>query len=141
MNFKEDRAESAETGLATQVVHHIIVFVVPPGSLSGNQTPVLSGTAPGDMPLILPAGEWPKRPWGSDLMFEMHYTPNGVRQDRSRADHFPKRPNMKSARCRSAIRHQDPPGDDNYKVEQLILYAEMLLLASCRHASARQRFS
>ncbi len=87
--FKEDRwIESAEARPgATQVVHHIIVFVIPPGEefFAGNpKTPVLTGTAPGDMPMMLPEGMAKKIPAGSDLIFEMHYTPNGVAQkDRS----------------------------------------------------------
>src|SRR5262249_17237107 len=60
-NFKEDRwvvAAEAKPD-ATAVVHHIVVFIVPPGKTfhGGNpETPVLCGTAPGDMPLILPPG-------------------------------------------------------------------------------------
>ena len=45
---------------------------------------MLCGTAPGDMPLILPTGSAKKIPAGSKLSFEMHYTPNGVAmKDRS----------------------------------------------------------
>src|SRR5436190_1927277 len=88
-NFAEDRwvvrAEAKEG--ATEVVHHIVVFIVPPGLTfipkAGN-APVLCGTAPGDMPLILPPGMAKKVPAGSDLIFQMHYTPNGKAQkDRS----------------------------------------------------------
>jgi hypothetical protein len=126
-NFKEDRwVESAETRAgATQVVHHIIVFVVPPGEefYPGNpQTPVLSGTAPGDMPLILPAGMAKKVPAGSDLIFEMHYTPNGVaQQDRSSVGLiFSKEAPKYEIRTVpvSNPSFKIPPGDDNFKVEQ-----------------------
>jgi peroxiredoxin len=87
--FKEDhwvvRAE-ARPG-ASEVVHHILVFIVPPGVQfwPGNpHTPVLCGTAPGDSPTVTPAGTAKRIPAGSKLVFEMHYTPNGRSQkDRS----------------------------------------------------------
>ncbi len=83
-NFKEDkwvvRAE-AKPG-APSVVHHIIVFVVPPGQFFNPERPgaVLVGTAPGDLPTILPEGYAKKVPKGSKLIFQMHYTPNGKAQ-------------------------------------------------------------
>src|SRR5216683_1665897 len=88
-NFKEDRwvvrAESKPG--ATEVVHHIVMFIVEPGRLFNPElgnAPVLCGTAPGDMPLILPPGMAKKIPAGSELIFQMHYTPNGKAQkDRS----------------------------------------------------------
>jgi peroxiredoxin len=94
--FTEDRwVERAEARPgAPSVVHHVIVFVMPP---KGSKEPfppgppvlppiteearkatVLAGTAPGDMPLILPPGHARKIPAGSKLVFQMHYTPNGV---------------------------------------------------------------
>src|SRR5947209_2411445 len=88
-NFEEDkwvvRAE-ARVG-APEVVHHIVVFIVPPGQrfFPGNpRTPALGGTAPGDMPLMLENGMAKKVPKGSRLVFQMHYTPNGrAQKDRS----------------------------------------------------------
>jgi hypothetical protein len=70
------------------VVHHIIVFVVPPGAdaerlVSGGQG-FLCGYAPGDMPSLLPAGTAKKIAAGSELVFQLHYTPNGTpAKDRS----------------------------------------------------------
>jgi peroxiredoxin len=87
--FTEDRwVERAEAVAgAAAVVHHIVVFTAPPGTrfFPGNpETPVLAGTAPGDMPLMLPAGAAKKVPAGSQLVLQMHYTPNGKPQkDRS----------------------------------------------------------
>jgi peroxiredoxin len=89
-NFTEDKwVERAESkGGATEVVHHIIVFIVPPGqkfSRANPNHPTLSGTAPGDMPLMLPPGMAKLVPAGARLVFQMHYTPNGKAQkDRSR---------------------------------------------------------
>jgi peroxiredoxin/mono/diheme cytochrome c family protein len=126
-NFKEDRwVERAEVRAgAPSVVHHVIVFIVPPGETfwQGNpRTPVLCGTAPGDMPLILRPGIAKKIPAGSDLVFEMHYTPSGVAaRDRSRVGLiFARQP--PKFELRVAVIHNPmfriPPGDNNYKVEQ-----------------------
>src|SRR5262249_57173787 len=71
------------------VVHHIIVFIRDPkkGSGGGGNGPgdgFLVGTAPGDIPLILPPGMARKIPAGSDLIWQMHYTPHGKEaKDRS----------------------------------------------------------
>lgn len=87
--FKEDvwvtRAEARAGNPA--VVHHVLVFIIAPGVTFvpklGN-APVLCGTAPGDMPLMLPEGMAKKIPAGSKLLMQMHYTPNGQAQpDRS----------------------------------------------------------
>jgi peroxiredoxin/mono/diheme cytochrome c family protein len=87
-NFTEDRwIERAETRPgAPEVVHHIVIFIVPPGVGFRPDLPgaVLAGTAPGEMPLMLEPGFAKKIPAGSRLLFEMHYTPNGRAQsDRS----------------------------------------------------------
>ncbi len=88
-NFAEDKwviQAEARPG-APAVVHHMLVFLVPPGEkfMPGNvRTPVLSGTAPGDSPLVLAPGMAKRIPKGSRLLFQMHYTPNGTEQtDRS----------------------------------------------------------
>jgi hypothetical protein len=68
-------------------VHHIILFIEPPGTkfFPGNpETPVLCGMAPGDLPMLLKPGTAKMVPKGSSLIFQMHYTPNGKAQkDRS----------------------------------------------------------
>src|SRR5262249_1692959 len=73
---------------AAEVVHHIIVFILPPGqkfNKNNPNVPTLSGTAPGDMPLILEPGMAKLVPRGAKLIFQMHYTPNGKAvKDRSR---------------------------------------------------------
>jgi thiol-disulfide isomerase/thioredoxin/mono/diheme cytochrome c family protein len=79
--FTEDhwvqRAEAKPD--ATAVVHHIVVFIVPKGEFVDPEGPgsILCGTAPGDLPLILPPGCSKKIPAGAKLVFQMHYTPNG----------------------------------------------------------------
>jgi mono/diheme cytochrome c family protein/peroxiredoxin len=80
-NFKEDkwvvRAEARPDALP--VVHHMLIFVLPPGQLYNPDDPgqTLCGTAPGEMPLLLKEGLAKKVPAGSRLLFQMHYTPNG----------------------------------------------------------------
>jgi peroxiredoxin len=114
-DFKEDRwvqAAEARPG-AREVVHHIIVYVVPAGFRLGAPRPanrkpdapargrgpaagcpgpaqdgigrgLLVAYAPGDMPLLLKPGQAKKIPKGANLLFQMHYTPDGVqRKDRS----------------------------------------------------------
>jgi hypothetical protein len=70
------------------VVHHILVYILAPGKRNPYDTDgtasTLSGWAPGDMPAVYPAGTARRIAAGSRLMFEVHYTPNGVEQtDRS----------------------------------------------------------
>jgi peroxiredoxin len=94
--FKEDRwvqAAECRPG-AREVVHHIIVYVVDPAKKGrdrrggdprdGIGNGFLVAYAPGDMPLVLPPGHAKKIPKGAVLVFQMHYTPDGVaRTDRS----------------------------------------------------------
>jgi peroxiredoxin len=109
---------------APEVVHHIVMFVVPPGKkfFPGNpETPTLAGTAPGDMPLVLPPGTGKKIPAGSQLVFQMHYTPNGrAQKDRSSmglifAKEPPQREVLTLPIANPAF--EIPAGDDNYEVE------------------------
>ena len=83
-DFKEDRwVERAEARPgAAEVVHHILVFIMPPGEVFRPDGPgsVLCGMAPGDMPIMLEPGFAKKIPAGSRLLFQMHYTPNGKAQ-------------------------------------------------------------
>jgi len=66
------------------VVHHILLYVIPPGDQKASRRRILSGYAPGALPLSTPDGVAIKVEAGSKLLFQMHYTPNGVAQtDRS----------------------------------------------------------
>ncbi len=132
-NFTEDKwVERAEAKAgAAAVVHHIVVFIVPPGRTFRQRDPglrVLCGTAPGDMPFIAPPGAAKKIPKGSKLVFQMHYTPNGrpYKDASSVGLIFSKTP----------VEHQmltlpihNPrfligPGDDNYQVESRFTFKE-----------------
>jgi peroxiredoxin len=125
-NFDEDRwVEKAEARPgAAAVVHHIIAFVIPPGErfIPGSpRTPTLCGTAPGEMPFILPPGFAKKIPKGSKIVFQMHYTPNGKAQkDRSEIGLiFAKKPPQKEVITIPVYNlfFRIPPGDDNYQLE------------------------
>jgi len=66
------------------VVHHIIVFVIPPGKTFRNLLDldnfgqyILGGFVPGDAPIVAPPGTAKLVPKGSQILFEVHYTPNG----------------------------------------------------------------
>jgi peroxiredoxin len=125
-NFKEDRwvvrAEARPDAAA--VVHHIIVFVLPPGKRFFKDDPnciVLCGTAPGDMPLLLPPGRAKKIPAGSRLVLQMHYTPNGkaVKDASSVGLVFADKEPTHEVRTVPVFNafFRIPPGDDNFRVE------------------------
>jgi len=59
------------------VVHHILVYVIPPGGNRRDSRQVLAGYAPGTPPLQLTDGLAIEIKAGCKLLFEMHYTPNG----------------------------------------------------------------
>jgi peroxiredoxin len=124
--FKEDKWVQVAECMPDNhgVVHHIIVFVNPPRSdakdAAGFQ--FLVGYAPGTRPFVLPDGMAKLIPAGSKLVFQMHYTPNGSKQqDRSSVG-------LCFVEDPSTIHHRVvtgnatnasfviPPGDDNYEV-------------------------
>jgi peroxiredoxin len=132
-NFKEDRwvARAEAKAEAGAVVHHIVVFIVPPGKEFTRDDPraaVLCGTAPGDMPLIAPDGAAKRVPAGSKLVLQMHYTPNGTAQkDRSSVGLvFAKMPPEREILTVPILnpRFEIPPGDDNYQVESRYTFRE-----------------
>jgi len=69
------------------VVHHIIVFVIPPGQEVRQMgegmgaRDLLVGTAPGNPPTRCPEGMAKRIQAGSKLLFQMHYTANGAEQE------------------------------------------------------------
>jgi len=71
---------SAEARPGTRaVVHHILVYVIPPGKRRRDLRKILAGYAPGSPPLQLKNGTAIEVQAGSKLLFEMHYTPNGTK--------------------------------------------------------------
>jgi hypothetical protein len=88
----------------------------------------LAPFAPGDMPAVFPAGSAKKLPKGATLVFQMHYTPNGVEgKDRSSVGLiFAKEPPKHEARTRSIAKKEFviPAGDANYKVVSSSIFSE-----------------
>ena len=80
--FTEDvwiQAAEAKPGNA-EVVHHVIAYIVEPGKRvfdRDGETAILVGWAPGDMPAEYPEGVARRIAAGSEIRFELHYTPNG----------------------------------------------------------------
>jgi peroxiredoxin len=126
-NLKQDiwiQAAEARPGNPA-VVHHIIVFCHDPkdGDEDGFGGQHVCGVAPGDPPLVLPPGVARRIPAGAELIFQMHYTPNGkAATDRSKVgfvlykgkdkpQHFSHTQPVMNSWLRI------PPGDPNWKVE------------------------
>jgi peroxiredoxin len=69
------------------VVHHVVVFVLPPGVEKIDEAggDFLAAYAPGMPARVLPDGVAKRIPAGSKIVLQLHYTPRGTRQvDRSR---------------------------------------------------------
>lgn len=81
--FKEDKWVSAMQILPTDrsVVHHVLVFLVPPGQDYASDNRGLggffAGYVPGNDNQVVPAGLAKKVPAGTRFEFQIHYTPNG----------------------------------------------------------------
>ncbi len=80
---------------APEVVHHVLVFLLPPANRSNAASDREAGDdeaggffaayAPGNEPLIFPEGFGKRIPAGSRMKFQLHYTPNGTAtKDQSR---------------------------------------------------------
>ena len=124
-NFEEDMwVQAAEIRPGERsVVHHVIVFVQ-----GGGQQKLLAGYAPGEQPAIIPKGLGRKIPAGSNLVFQVHYTPAGKAvNDRSYiglvfAKETPKYDIM--TRPVMNTRLVIPPGDENYEVRSTYTFTE-----------------
>ena len=124
-NFTEDRwVHAAEIRAGNPgVVHHIIVF-----TQKGSDRRLLVGFAPGEQPAILGPDMGRKIPAGADLVFQVHYTPNGnAVSDKSYVGLiFTKTPPKQELLTRPVLnaRFVIPPGDPNYKVESSYTFTE-----------------
>jgi peroxiredoxin len=90
--FKHDVWIRAAEGKPSNrsVVHHMVVFYMPPGQKEPEPADALlkavASSGPGIPALITPEGYARHVPAGSKLVFQMHYTPNGTEQvDQSEA--------------------------------------------------------
>jgi hypothetical protein len=150
-NFKEDvwvQAAEARPG-NRGVVHHIIVSYRDPKGKDrsggrGIGDGFLVGTAPGDMPLLLPPGVARKIPAGSELIWQMHYTPNGKEaKDKSQVGliFYKGKEPPKYLSQTIGISKGDfiiPPGESNLKVEsEWTVPRDTLLLSFMPHMHLR----
>jgi peroxiredoxin len=120
------------------VVHHIIVYVIPPGvaptGRAGRlQTNWLGAFAPGLRQVPLAEGYARYVQKGSKLLFEMHYTPNGTAQpDRSYAGF--KFADPATVKKEVAVMNAGnftfkiPPHDPNYEVESEFVFRQNAIL-------------
>jgi hypothetical protein len=150
-HFKEDtwvQAAEARPGNRS-VVHHIIVSFRDPKSKdrqrgSGIGDGFIVGTAPGDMPMILPPGVARKIPAGAELVWQMHYTPNGKEQkDRSQVGlifYKGKEPPRYNAQTRGIMNPglKIPAGATNHLVEsEWVVPRDMRVLTFMPHMHLR----
>ncbi len=117
------------------VVHHIIAFLMLPGQTDIGLGKMLIGYAPGTSPLIFPEGSAMRIPAGSQILFEMHYTPNGSEQmDRSYIGlKFTKADSVKNEVVGLEALNgklQIPPGDNNHMVNAEERFREDVTLLS-----------
>ena len=135
-NFKEDRyITSAEIrSSAHTVVHHVIVFVQEPGATSRLQGKLLVGFAPGEDPAIFRPGFGRKIPAGSNLLFQIHYTPNGTsaKDVTTVGLIYAKTPVQHAVVTRPVLQtaFEIPPGDSNYEVKSNFTFNESAQLYS-----------
>jgi peroxiredoxin len=124
-NFKEDtwvRAIEVRPG-ERSVVHHVIVYVVDgkADDKDGKRRIHLSTYAPGLGHEVFPEGAAKLISAGSDLVFEMHYTPMGrMKSDRSSVGLVLAKEPVKKLVTTVGIFNRSfkiPPGDGNHAVE------------------------
>jgi peroxiredoxin len=147
-NFKEDmwvQAAEARPGNA-KVVHHIIVYVRGAGGRTDRSDGIGNGFlvpyAPGDMPSVFPEGTAKKIPKGSELYFQMHYTPVATKEkDRSSVGLiFSKKPPEYEAKTRSIAQQLlvIPANAENCKVaSRTTLQKDSLLIGLLPHMHLR----
>lgn len=138
-NFKEDRYIQALEARAgnLSVVHHIVMMVREPGQ-QGRQRGqtrnfniadgILGALSPGQTPFLAKPGQAKLIKAGSQLVFQMHYTPNGTEtKDRSIVGLiFAKGPVEKIVNSKAAfdVRFAIPPGADNHEVKAVYEFEE-----------------
>jgi mono/diheme cytochrome c family protein len=125
-NFKQDMyIQAAEIRPGDRgVVHHIIVF----SASAKDPQRLIVGYAPGEQPAVISKGLARKIPAGSELVFQVHYTPNGTEtKDRSYVGFvFSKEPPKAEILTRPIMnaRFAIPPGDPNYRVESTFTFTQ-----------------
>jgi thiol-disulfide isomerase/thioredoxin len=131
------------------VVHHVIAFMIPRGQtlhdLAREQNfgeLILGAYVPGDQPVVLPKGFAKKIPKGSQILFEVHYTPNGrAGKDQSMVGLLLAKGKPEHEVTSIAIqnkRFQIPPGDPHHVVTSVHEFPdESVLLSMSPHMHLR----
>jgi peroxiredoxin len=124
-NFDEDKwVQAAECKPGNRaVVHHIIAYIRGVKGIDFNDGlggGMLAAYAPGDLGFVYPAGAAKKLPKGAKILFQVHYTPNGVEGlDRSSVGLvFAKEPPKMEVKARAISNYffVIPPGAANHEV-------------------------
>jgi hypothetical protein len=138
-NFKEDRYIQALEARAgnLSVVHHIVMYVRDPGEQARQRGQarkfnigdgILGALSPGQTPFVAKPGQAKLIKAGSQLVFQMHYTPNGTEsRDRSIVGLiFAKGPVDKIVNSKAAfdVKFAIPPGAENYEVKAVYEFEE-----------------
>jgi beta-lactamase regulating signal transducer with metallopeptidase domain/peroxiredoxin len=120
------RASEIHPG-ARSVVHHIVVFVNPPGGdpilkERGIGFEMVGGYVPGSPPMRLDEGVARYVPAGSTFVFQIHYTPDGTpRQDQSQIGLYFADPATVHRTMQTGVAanldFEIPPEADGYRVE------------------------
>jgi peroxiredoxin len=115
------------------VVHHIIVMVAAKDGNDGAGRGGIGGYAPGTPPNINPPGTALFVPAGSKLVFQMHYTSNGVQaEDRSMVGVRFADPKKVKQVVRGGLvgdtAFRIPPGEANYEVKAKHMFLKDTLL-------------
>jgi thiol-disulfide isomerase/thioredoxin/mono/diheme cytochrome c family protein len=142
---------------APEVVHHVLVFVLPPGA-SGNKTPsndqhldqtvafeqrgYFAAYVPGNGSFRLPEGYAKLLPVGSRLWFQIHYEPNGTAtEDQTRMGVvFASEPPRFVVQVKGANnpRLSIPPGAENHsEIGYLRLATDIRLMSFMPHMHLR----
>jgi peroxiredoxin/mono/diheme cytochrome c family protein len=144
-NFAEDKWIQAAEAVPgdPSVVHHIVVFLRDKnGNMRRGPGEHFCGYAPGDLPTVLPEGTAKKIPAGSELIFQVHYTPNGrTRVDRSKVGFVFAKTKPTRQAYTIGIANPDlmlPPERDNVAVSsEAVLGADARLLSFMPHMHLR----
>ena len=130
-----------------EVVHHILIFAREKGSRRrelGGERSFLAGYVPGTRAEMMPAGYAKRIPPNSQLIFQVHYTPNGSPQeDLSKVGFVVADPSTITHEIitSSAVnpRFRIPPGDADYRTTAMLpeRLPECELLAMSPHMHVR----
>lgn len=119
------------------VVHHAVVYVLPPGASKIDERggDFLAAYAPGLPARVLPEGVAKKIPAGSKIVLQLHYTPRGTKQvDKSRIGLVLADPSTVHKELMSGMalnfRFQIPPNSPDYLSRADYRFSQPSLLVS-----------